>query len=176
MNTIPLNAYPAASGAAMTPGEFLAQGRRLNEMILFSTERLRELRASADAVGALRMKPDRVQSSPAGEAPYVRALGRIWALEEEIDRDLQLMIRLDRQIDGLIGTLLNGDYRMVLRYRYQNRKTWSQIADLMHIDPSTAKRWHAAALGLLTLPEDAVRLGGQGGGQGDGSPVHGLTA
>ena len=50
------------------------------------------------------------------------------------------------------------DYRMLLCYRYLNRKTWEQIADLMHIDPSTAKRWHTKAVSLLTLPDDAIWL------------------
>ena len=138
--------------------EYLSQGRRLNEMIQYHTERLKELRACADSVGAVRMADVKVACSPSGEAPYVRALNRIWEMQETVDRELQLLIRLDRQIGQVIGSLLNGDYRMLLCYRYLNRKTWEQIADLMHIDPSTAKRWHAKAVCMLTLPEDAICL------------------
>lgn len=138
--------------------EYLSQGRRLNEMIQFQTEKLKELRACADSVGAVRMKDVKVMQSPGDEAPYVRALHRIWEMQETVDRELQLMVLLDRQIDRVIGGLISGDYRMVLRYRYLNRKTWEQIADLMHIDKSTVKRWHTKAVGMLTLPDDAISL------------------
>ena len=142
----------------MKTTEYLDQGRRLNEMILFQTERLKELRAAADSVGAVRTDGVKVAATPSGEAPYVRALHRIWEMQEAIDRELQLMIRLDRQIGQVIGSLLNVDYRMLLLYRYINRKTWDQIAELMHVDQSTVKRWHAKAIGMLTLPEDAISL------------------
>ncbi len=143
---------------AMSPMEYLSQGRRLNEMIVFHTERLKELRAAADSVGSPRLSEAKVQASPDGEAPYVRAMHRIWEMQEAVDRDIMLLLRLDSQISEVIGELLNADYRMLLRYRYMNRKTWTQIADLMHIDPSTAKRWHAKALSLLIVPEDAICL------------------
>ena len=136
--------------------EYLSQGGRLNEMILFHTERLKELRACADSVGAIRTDGVKTARTPSGEAPYVRALRRIWEMQETIDRELELMIRLDQQIGQVIGTLISGDYRMLLRYRYLCRKTWEQIADLMHIDRSTVKRWHAKAIRLLTLPDDAI--------------------
>ena len=142
----------------MTVPEYLSQGRRLNEMILFQTERLKRLRESADGISAVRADGEKVKQSPSGDAPYVRALQRIWELQEAIGEQLQLLIRLDLQIGQVIGTLLNADYRMTLCYRYLDRKTWDQIADLMHIDPSTAKRWHAKAVCLLTLPEDAICL------------------
>ena len=41
----------------MKTTEYLDQGRRLNEMILFQTERLKELRAAADSVGAMKPSP-----------------------------------------------------------------------------------------------------------------------
>lgn len=143
----------------MTAEEYLSQGRRLNEMIVFHTERLKELRACADSIGAVRTDGVKVSRTLSGEAPYVRALHRVWEMQETIDRELEQMIRLDRQIGQVIGGLVSGDYRMLLRYRYLNRKTWNQIADIMHIDPSTAKRWHAKAIGMLTLPEDAIFIG-----------------
>ncbi len=140
----------------MNTVEYLSQGRRLNEMILFQAERLKAMRACADSVGAAGLSGTKVSVSPSGDAPYVRALHRIWDMQEAVDRELRTMIRLEQQIGQVIGTLLSGDYRMLLRYRYLNRKTWEQIADLMHIDPSTAKRWHAKAVAMLTLPEDAI--------------------
>ena len=140
----------------MTAMEYLSQGRRLNEMIAYHTERLREMRACADGIGAVRMREVRVQQSPGEEPPYVRALHRVWAMQETIDRELQQVILLDRQMSRTIDGLVSGDYRMLLRYRYMKGKTWEQIADLMHIDPSTARRWHRKAMDMLTVPEDAI--------------------
>ena len=97
-----------------------------------------------------------VRTSPSGEAPYVRAMRQIWEMQEAIDRDLELLVRLDRQIDRVINTLLSPDYRILLRYRYLNRRTWNQIADLLHVDPRTVRRWHEKAVSLLTLPDDAI--------------------
>ena len=137
---------------------YLSQGLRLAEAIACQTERLKLLRESVDRVAALRVREAAVQGSPSGEAPFVRALRQIWDLQEAIDRDIELLVRLDRQIDRVIGTLLSPDYRILLRYRYLSRKTWRQIADRMHVDPSTAKRWHTKAVSLLTLPDDAIWL------------------
>lgn len=139
----------------MNVTEYLSQGRRLDEMIRYHAERLESLRARADGISALRIREAAVKTS-AGDAPYVRALQGIWELEETIDRELRLLIRLDGQMTRVINGLLNPDYRMLIRYRYMNRKTWEQIADLMHIDPRTARRWHAKAVSLITLPEDAI--------------------
>ena len=102
--------------------EYLSQGRRLNDMIAFETARIRELRACADQIGAVRADGERVQQSASGDAPYARALQRIWEMQENIDRQLAQLIALDRQIGEVIGTLLSGDYRMLLRYRAQRRK------------------------------------------------------
>ena len=60
------------------------------------------------------------------------------------------------KIDRVINTLLSPDYRILLRYRYLNRRTWNQIADLLHVDPRTVRRWHEKAVSLLTLPDDAI--------------------
>ena len=49
-------------------------------------------------------------------------------------------------------TILSSDMQLT----QQTLPIIEQIADLMHIDPSTAKRWHAKAIALLTLPEDAI--------------------
>ena len=142
----------------MNTMEYLSQGRWLDKMILFHMDRLRELRERADSIGAARMKEVAVMQPPSGEAPYVRTLQQIWETEETVERELQQMIRLEQQINRVIDSLLSGNYRMVLRYRYLDRKTWEQIADLLYIDPSTAKRWHKKAIDLLTLPDDAINL------------------
>ena len=140
----------------MTTVRYLSQGRRLDEAVACQAERLKELRLTADRVGALRIMEVTVRTSPSGEAPYVRAMRQIWEMQEAIDRDLELLVRLDRQIDRVINTLLSPDYRILLRYRYLNRRTWNQIADLLHVDPRTVRRWHEKAVSLLTLPDDAI--------------------
>ena len=140
----------------MTTVRYLSQGSRLDAAVACQAGRLKELRLAADRVGALRIKEVTVCSSPSGEAPYVRALDQIWELQDAIDRDLELLVRLDRQIDRVINTLLSPDYRLLLRYRYLGRRTWPQIANAMHIDPRTARRWHEKAVSLLTLPDDAI--------------------
>ena len=131
----------------MTAEEYLKQGRMLDQRIAYHLRKLEELRASVSSVSSLPLRPDKVQTSPTGDAPFVRALERIEELQERTDREIGMLIALKIQIDGVIRQLDREDYQLMLIYR-----------DLLHAGISTLKRWHRDALDRLVLPENPISV------------------
>ena len=140
----------------MTAEEYLKQGRMLDQRIAYHLRKLEELRASVSSVSSLPLRPDKVQTSPTGDAPFVRALERIEELQERTDREIGMLIALKIQIDGVIRQLDREDYQLMLIYRYLEGMTWEEAADLLHAGVSTLKRWHRDALDRLVLPENPI--------------------
>ncbi len=134
--------------------EFLIQSRGLHHLIQFNRKRLKDLESELPSLPALQIQPDKVQVSPSGDAYFVRTMEQIVELREELERE----IALASQINDTICTVPPGKSRMVLLYRYQYSKTWSQIAAEMHADNSTVRRWANDALNEVILPDDPIML------------------
>ena len=83
---------------------------------------------------------------------------RIESCEEELERDYELLARLQAQTEETIARLPEEKMRLVLLYRYLEGKSYLQIGDLLYMDKGTAKRWQARALKCLTLPENAILI------------------
>ena len=60
------------------------------------------------------------------------------------------------QMEDMIHRLLRTDYQLLLIYRYLEGMTWEEIGDLLHVEKTTAKRWHKTALSLLQMPENPI--------------------
>ena len=139
----------------MTNEAYLCQAGVLIGRIRFHEERLLRLRLEADAVSSRWGEHGGVRS---GDAPYVHILEKIESCEEELDREYELLVRLQAQIEETIARLPEEKMRLVLLYRYLEGKTYLQIGDVLYIDKSTAKRWENRALKCMTLPENAIRI------------------
>ena len=139
----------------MTSEEYLRQATRLDEKINYDLEELAWLRAMAGSVPSSAAR-DRVQTGRRGEAPFVRSVEKILAMEEKIDREIDLLVDLREQIRGVIDALPNRDERMVLHCRYIKGMTWDQIALKLSAAKRTIHRWHASALEHVVLPEKPI--------------------
>lgn len=142
----------------MTVSEYLGQGTRLVQRILYCTQRIGRLRAMADGVAAVRTDKDKVDGSGGGDPAYVRILEQIWEAEDEIRRAMELQLRLQAQIRKVLSQLLNTDYRVALAYHYLEGLSWEAVADRMGVHRRTVLRWADKGRSIIVLPEDAIRV------------------
>ena len=136
--------------------QYLSQGRTLDRRINYNLQRLQDMKNSVCSLQSLRLNPTKVQTSPDGEAPFVRALLRIAEMEERVNQEIDMLVDLRAQIEAVIQTLPEDYLRLTLRYRYLCNQSWQQVADEMHAGKTTVKRWHADALAKLHLPDDPI--------------------
>lgn len=136
----------------MTAKEFLQQAYRLNQKIQSDLQELAELQELEGSVSAPRME-EAVQTSPKNEAPYVNAVMKIMAMEEQINREVEQLVDLKRTIREAIMKVADEDERLVLKYRYLHWYTWRHIGRLMYADRSTVSRWHKQALQNIRVPK-----------------------
>lgn len=79
-------------------------------------------------------------------------------LEEKINKEIDLLVELKKEIRGVISTVEDTDERLVLKYRYIHNYTWEQIGNELHADSRTVRRWHGSALQHVRLPENPVEI------------------
>ena len=129
----------------MTAKEYLRQAYRLDQKISSDLEEVASLREMSASVSSPQLT-ERVQTSKNTDAPFVRALEKIIDLEEHINKEVELLMELKKEIRVVITTVEDTDERMVLKYRYVHNYTWEQIGNELHADARTVRRWHGKAL------------------------------
>ena len=140
----------------MNVKDYLKQGRLLDQKINFNLRRLQEMKDGICSISAPQLKPDKVQTSPDGDAPFVKALLRVEELQEQITREIDLLVDLRRQIDEVIRSVSSNEYQLVLLYRYMEGRTWESIGSALGVGKTTVKRWHLEALSQVHMPENPI--------------------
>lgn len=141
----------------MTPKEYLKQAYRLDHRIDSDIAELGRLREMSTSISSPSLG-EKVQTNRNTDAPFVKCLERIYALEEKINEEIDLLVNLKEEIRSVIDMVSNTDERMVLRYRYIHNYTWEQIGDVLGADSRTVRRWHGQALGHVILPENLLKI------------------
>ncbi|MBQ9685230.1 MAG: DUF1492 domain-containing protein [Oscillospiraceae bacterium] len=141
----------------MTIRDYLFQAYRLDQRIDSNIREVSTLRKMMGSISS-PVLGDRVQTSRPAEAPFVRSLEKIMALEEKINSEIDLLISLKEQIRGVIAAVPDTDERMVLSYRYVHNLTWEEISDELNESVSTVKRRHRSALDHAVLPENFIQI------------------
>ena len=72
----------------MKAKEYLQQLQRLDTVINQKIKEVDDLRLKSRSVGSIDYSKERVQTSPSGDAPFVKLIGRIIDLEEEINAEI----------------------------------------------------------------------------------------
>ena len=140
----------------MTAKEYLKQAYRLDQRINRNIKEVGELRAMAGSISSPQLSADKVQTSHNGDAPFERALMRIWEMEAKIDAEIDLYVDLKAQIHSVLKQVTNPDYLMVLRYRYIHNYSWEQIGEELLAGRRTVIRWRDEALEQLRLPKNPI--------------------
>lgn len=141
----------------MTAKEYLRQAYRLDQKISSDLEEVASLREMSSSVSSPQLT-ERVQTSKDTDAPFVRALEKIMNLEEHINKEIELLMELKKEIRAVITTVEDTDERMVLKYRYVHNYTWEQIGNELHADARTVRRWHGKALQHVIMPENPITI------------------
>ncbi len=141
----------------MTVKEYLRQAYRLDHRIDSDIAEMERLREMACSIGAPGFEEHYDPNHPT-EAPFIRALEKVWKLEEKINAEIDRLVDLKAQMRGVIETISDPDERMVLRYRYIHNMTWEKIGDVLHADRTTVYRWHNTAIRHVILPDDPIQI------------------
>ena len=110
----------------MNAKEYLGQAYRLDQRINSKLEQVASLnelatKCSSTLTGMPR-NPNR------GTSTMADAVGKIVDLQAEINRDIDRLVDLKREMVSLIKAVDNTEYQTLLELRYLCFKTWEQIS------------------------------------------------
>lgn len=130
----------------MKAKEYLQQLQRLDTVINQKIKEVHNLRLQARSTGGLDYSKERVQSSPSGDAPFVKPICRIIDLEAEINAEIDKFVDEKHKIINQIQSLKNSDYISLLFKRYVEFKKFETIAVEMNFSYDYIKHLHGYAL------------------------------
>lgn len=136
----------------MTVKEYLNQAYRLSQRIELHKQRIDELRSLSCSVSSPGFE-EHFNPNINTEAPFVKILYKISEKEQQLSKELSLLIELEDEIRKTISKLDNVDERLVLEYRYLSNYSWGQIAMKLYVDERTVRRWHNRALSHIKLED-----------------------
>lgn len=130
----------------MKAKEYLQQLQRLDTVINQKIKEVHDLRLQAQSGGGLDYSKERVQSSPSGDAPFVKPIRRIIDLEAEINAEIDRFVDEKHKIINQIQGLKNSDYISLLFKRYVEFKKFETIAVEMNFTYQYVLNMHGYAL------------------------------
>ena len=130
----------------MKAKEYLQQLQRLDTVINQKIKEVHDLRLQAQSSGGFDYSKERVQSSPSGDAPFVKPICRIIDLEAEINAEIDRFVDEKHKIINQIQGLKNSDYISLLFKRHVEFKSLEQICVEMNFSYDYIKHLHGYAL------------------------------
>lgn len=130
----------------MTAKEYLQQLQRLNTMINQKIKELGDLRIMSRSVGSIDYSKERVQTSPSGDAPFVKMIGRMCDLEQEINAEIDRFVDEKHLIINQIQALRNSKYIEILYKHYVEFKRLEVVAVEMNFTYQYIVELHGYAL------------------------------
>ena len=130
----------------MKAKEYLQQLQRLDTVINQKIKEVHDLRLQAQSGGGFDYSKERVQSSPSGDAPFVKPIYRIIDLEAEINAEIDKFVDEKHKIINQIQGLKNSDYISLLFKRYVEFKKFETIAVEMNFTYQYVLNMHGYAL------------------------------
>jgi len=128
----------------MTAKEYLNQACRLDQRINSKLEQVEALRSLTRKVtvsyGGEKVSCSRKVTS------MENTIVRLMEAEEDLNRQIDELVDLKRDIAQLIGTLENTDYQLLLEKRYLSFHSWEKIAEDMHYGSRWVHIVHSRAL------------------------------
>lgn len=132
----------------MTTAEYLGQAYRLDQRIdakIAQVSSLNDLATKCTAT--LSDMPRNPSRSP---SKMEDAIVKIIDLEDEINRDIDHLVDLKRELVEVIKAVNNNEYQVLLEKRYLCFHTWEQIAVDMHYTVKWIIKLHKKALDEVT--------------------------
>ena len=126
--------------------EYLQQLQRLDTVINQKIAELEDLRLKAESVGSIDYAKDKVQTSSAGDAPFVNIIGRMADLKAEISTEIEQYANEKHLIIKQIQELDNPAYVQILYKRYVEFKRFEVIAAEMKYTYPYTRQLHKKSL------------------------------
>lgn len=147
----------------MTAKEYLSQARFFDDRINSKIQQISSLNELATKCTATIS--DMPHSPNSGGSTMADAVCKIVDLQEEINKDIDRLVDLKREIMGVIKAVPNVEYQTILEKRYLCFISWEQIAVDMNYSMQHIHRMHSFALKEITVSKqdeskcDRMRVG-----------------
>lgn len=135
----------------MTAKEYLSQAYRLDKRIDSKIEQLKSLNLLATKCTSTLS--DMPKSQSISNSRLEDTVVKIVDLQEEINRDIDSLVDLKRDIVRTIKSVQNPEYQMILELRYLCFKTWEEIAVQMNCSIDNVFKIRKNALKSVVIPE-----------------------
>ena len=139
----------------MTAKDYLSQARVLDQAINARLERIARLRALVNGRAARTDGMPRGGAGSAGSTffDWTDTVVKIDEMECALDKDIDRLIDLKREIAEVIAAVPDMRYRTLLEYRYLCGWSWARIARAMHYGEDWVRHAHGWALKQVRVPE-----------------------
>ena len=128
----------------MTAKEYLSQAFWLDRKIDSKLQQVLALRELAEKTTSV-MTED-VVSHTRNVCSVQDVIAKIVDLESEMNRDIDRLIDLKRDIGNAISKVDSPNEQIILEYRYLDRQSWHDIAEKIGLHPRTVFRLHEQGL------------------------------
>ena len=135
----------------MTAKEYLSQARFLDNRINSKIQQVSSLNELATKCTATIS--DMPHSPNSGGSTMADAVCKIIDLQEEINRDIDRLVDLKRDIVRAIKRVKKPEYQILLELRYLCFKTWEEIAVKMNCSIDNVFKMRNKALKIFEIPE-----------------------
>ena len=135
----------------MTAKEYLCQAYWLDRRIDSKLEQLSALRDTTTKANAVMS--DVVVTRSRNMQSLQDTIVKIVDMENELDKDIDMLVDLKRDMMSLIKEVKNPEYQTLLELRYLCFKSWDYIAEVMGYSINNVFKIHAKALRNIRLPE-----------------------
>nr|DAK01782.1 MAG TPA: Protein of unknown function (DUF1492) [Caudoviricetes sp.] len=135
----------------MTAKEYLSQAYRLDKRIDSKIEQLKSLNLLATKCTSTLS--DMPKSQSISNSRLEDTVVKIVDLQEEINRDIDSLVDLKRDIVRTMKSVQNPEYQIILELRYLCFKTWEEIAVQMNCSIDNVFKIRKNALKSVVIPE-----------------------
>lgn len=138
----------------MKAKEYLQQLQRLDTVINQKIKEVQDLRLQTQGIGGLDYSKERVQSSPSGDAPFVKPICRIIDLEAEINAEIDRFVDEKHKIINQIQALQNPKHIDILYKHYVEFKRLEIVAVEINFTYQYIVELHGTALKEFQLTHE----------------------
>ena len=131
----------------MTAKEYLSQAHHLDQRIDAKIAQVASLNDLATKCSATLTGMPRNPNH--GSSTMADAVCKIIDLQDEINRDIDRLVDLKREIVSVIKSVEDTEYQILLEKRYLCFHTWEQIAVDMHYSGKWVQKLHDRALDVV---------------------------
>ncbi len=135
----------------MTAKEYMEQARYLDMQINSKIEQVRNLNELATKVTTVYS--DIPHNLNRNTSQMEETVLKIIDLESEINKDIDTLVNLKREIQAVINNVEDEKHRILLELRYINQMSWEEIAVQLGYNLRYTHKIHGLALQKVIFPE-----------------------